>query len=134
MSLGTITDIIAGESVQVEILASATAANGVPTGTAGVDINSLRIRGEIPLTIRCGVVSTAGSGVMQVTLKVWLKTAAGWVVAKSLNSGSAIDETSANSIAYSEDVPIIAASRIYMEIVAISGTNTAVTGYAWVQG
>jgi hypothetical protein len=29
---------------------------------------------------------------------------------------------------------VIACSRIYMEIAAIAGTNTAVTGYAWVQG
>jgi len=86
------------------------------------------------LIIRCGAISTAGSGTMTVALKVWLKTPAGWMVAKALNSGSNIAETSADSIAYSEDVTVIPAQRIYMEITGIAGTGTAVTGYAWVQG
>lgn len=133
MALGTETDIIAGESKQVEILASAIATNGAPTSNAGVEINALRIKGAIPSTVRCGCVSTAGSATMTATLKVWFKTPAGWIVAKSLNAGSAIAETSADSIAYSEDVAVIAASRIYMEIVAIGGTSTAITGYAWLQ-
>jgi hypothetical protein len=134
VALGDVTDIVAGESKQIEILASAIATNGAPSANSGVEINALRIRGEIPVIIRCGCVSTAGSGTMTVALKVWMKTAAGWVVAKSLNGGSNIAETSADSIAYSEDVTVIACSRIYMEIAAIAGTNTAVTGYAWVQG
>ena len=136
MGLGTETDIIFGESKQVEILASAVATNSAPSGTVGADLNLFRVnRGSpLPLSIRVGCVSTAGSGTMTVTLRVWLKTPAGWVVAKSLNSGSAIAETSADSLAYSEEVSLLPATRIYMEIVAIGGSSTAVTGYAWIQG
>jgi hypothetical protein len=141
MALGTETEIVSGQSYAVEILASATAANGVPTGTAGVSINQLANFGRIPSFLRCAVVSTAGSGTMTVTIRVWMRLGSlGWVVAAPFNAAStapqaavAIAETSADSIAYSEVVELSdVADRIYMEIVAIAGTATAVTGYALV--
>jgi len=139
MALGTVTDTINGQSFIVELLASATVANGIPSGaSAGIETNLLRVSNKLPDKIRVGVKSTAGSGTMTVTLRVWLRAGAIWFRAKDLNASSAapstavaIAETSADAIQYSEEVcGISGADRIYLEIVAIAGTSTAVTGYA----
>jgi hypothetical protein len=138
MALGDKTDTIAGDSFVVELLASVTAANGIPSGTAGISTNDLRVKGKIPPRIRVGVRSTAGSGTMTVTLRVWQRSGTIWFRAKDLNASSAaphtavaIAETSADAIQYSEDVDVIAgADRLFLEVVAIAGTATAVTGYA----
>ena len=139
MALGTETDTIDGQSYVVELLASATAANGIPSGaSAGISVNQLMNFGKVPDKIRVGVASTAGSGTMTVTLRVWLYAGGVWFRAKDLNASStaphtavAIPETSTDAIQYSEEVSGVAgAGRIYLEIVAIAGTATAVTGYA----
>ena len=139
MALGDITDTIAGESFVVELLASASAANGIPsTSTAGIDVSLLRHLGSLPDKIRVGAKSTAGSGTMTVTLRVWGRAGAVWFRLKDLAASSAapstvvaIAETSADAIQYSEEVSGIAScERLYLEIVAIAGTLTAVTGYA----
>lgn len=140
MALEDKVDTIAGQSYTIELLASATAANGIPSSaTAGIDLNLLnRHSGFIPNKIRVGVNSTAGSGVMTVTLRLWGYAGGVWFRLKDLNASSAaphaavaIPETSADSIKYSEEVSSIGGcSRLYLEIVAIAGTLTAVTGYA----
>lgn len=138
MALSAKVDTIAGDSYTIELLASADAANGIPTGTAGIDCNLLRLKGEIPDKIRVGANSTAGSGTMTVTLRVWGRAGAIWFRLKDLNASSAaphtavaIPETSTDSIKYSEEVSGIAGcDRLYLEIVAIAGTATAITGYA----
>lgn len=139
MALGTVTDTIVGESFVVELLASAIAANGIPSGaSAGIDASLLRKLGKMPDKIRVGVASTAGSAVMTVTLRLWGRAGAVWFRLKDLAASSAapatavaIAETSADAIQYSEEVSGIAGcERLYLEIVAIAGTNTAVTGYA----
>lgn len=77
---------------------------------------------------------------MTVTLRVWFRfgSTIGWMVGKAIEASSAtpqtsvaIAETTADAIAYTAivDVPS-AADRIYLEVVAIAGTSTAVTGYA----
>lgn len=134
MAIGDVTQTISGQSCMVEILASATATNGAPSGaTAGCDINALNPYGLVPTTARVGVVSTAGSGTMTVTLRLWGYMGGMWVVLKSLNNGSAIAETGTDSIAYSEEVSTIhVCARLYLEITAIAGTSTAVTGYVWI--
>lgn len=141
MALGDITQIIQGTSYKVEILASRTTTNGAPSGaSAGVEIEKLGRLGRVPEFLRVGVVSTAGSGTMTVTLRVWFYDGSAWSVAKPLAAAStapqtavAIAETSADSIAYSEVIDCLGvATRIYMEVVAIAGTSTAVTGYAYV--
>lgn len=139
MALGDVTDTD-GESFVVEMLASAIAANGIPTSTAGIATNLLRSQdnGRIPDKIRVGVNSTAGTGTMTVTLRVWGRAGAIWFRLKDLNASSAaphtavaISETSADAIQYSEEVSGIAGcDRLYLEIIAIAGTSTAVTGYA----
>lgn len=138
MALGDITNTIADESFIVELLASVTAANGIPTGTAGIDLSALRRIKKIPDKIRVGCVSTAGSGTMTVTLRVWGRAGALWWRLKDLNASSAaphtavaIPETSADSIKYSEEVSgLTGCDRLFLEVVAIAGTATAVTGYA----
>lgn len=142
MALGDVTAIIAGRSFAVELLASAIAANGAPAAAAGIDIQQLGSSGRIPRQIRVGIKSTAGSGVMTVTLRVWLRfgAAIGWMVAKALAAADsapqtavAIAETGNDTIGYAEPVDLVdGADRIYLEIVAIAGTSTAVTGFALV--
>jgi hypothetical protein len=135
MALEAKTDTIAGSSYVIELLASATAANGIPSGaSAGISCNTIGFKNSI----RVGVKSTAGSGTMTVTLRVWGRAGAIWFRLKDLNASStapstavAIAETSADAIQYSECVDgISGCDRIYLEIVAIAGTSTAVTGYA----
>lgn len=142
MALGDVTVILADKSHAVEILASATAANGIPSGSNGVETNALRERNRAPDRIRVGIKSTAGSAVMTVSLRVWFRFGAtvGWMVGKAIEASSAtpqtavaIAETTADAIAYTESVELpAAADRIYLEIVAIGGTATAVTGFALV--
>lgn len=140
MALGDVTQIIPGTAYAVEILASATATNGLPSGSSGVEMNLLKGLGAAPDAFRIGIKSTAGSGTMTVTLRVWFRfgSTIGWMVGKAIEASSAtpqtsvaIAETTADAIAYTAivDVPS-AADRIYLEVVAIAGTSTAVTGYA----
>lgn len=139
MALGTKTTTISGASFVIELLASATAANGIPSGAAaGIEINSLALNGKVPDKIRVGINSTAGSGTMTATLRVWGRAGAIWFRLKDLNASSAtpstaaaIAETSADAIQYSEEVSgVSGCDRLYLELVAIAGTATAVTGYA----
>ncbi len=138
MTLAAVTDTVANQSFVVELLASVIAANGIPTTTAGISTNSLKILGKVPDKIRVGVASTAGSATMLVALRVWLRAGGIWFRAKDLNASSAaphtavsIPETSADAIQYSEEVSGIAgADRLFLEVVSIGGTSTAVTGYA----
>ena len=134
MALGDVTQTVSGQSCMVEILASATATNGAPSGaSAGVEINALNAYGAVPTTARFGCVSTAGSGTMTVALRLWGYMGGKWAVLKALNGGSNIAETGTDTIGYSEEVTTIhVCSRLYLEITAIAGTSTAVTGYAWI--
>lgn len=136
-ALGDKTDIVAGDAFAIEVLASATATNGAPSGAAGIDANMLRIRGALPKNIRVTALSTAGSGTMTVSLRLWHRLGAlGWVTTQALNASSAaphlavaIPETGTDTIGFSERVETVeAADRYYLEIVAIAGTSTAVRG------
>lgn len=141
MAVGDVTTVVDQTAFVFELMASTTAATVAPTlSTDGLSLNDVRGRiGTVPEFLRCAVKSTAGSGVMTVTVQVWLRLGAlGWVVARPFNAAStapqtpvAIAETSTDSIAYSEVVDIPgSADRIYMQVTAIAGTATAVTGYA----
>lgn len=130
MALGDVTNL--GGRYAIELLASIDAANGAPSANAGLSADTVRaLLGNLPDTMRVGIKSTAGSGTMTVTLKLWMKLgAAGWFVAKALNGGSAIAETGTDTIGYSEEVSTLgAADRYYLEVVSIAGTGTAVTGH-----
>jgi hypothetical protein len=138
MTLGAKVDTVANDSFTIELLASTDATNGAPSGAAGININDLRIGGRVPDKIRIGIKSTAGSGTMTVTLRLWARCGGDWLVHHSFaasptapQTAVAIAETSADAIAYSEIVSGLGrASRVYLEVVAIAGTATAVTGYA----
>lgn len=145
MALGDVTTI-EGDLIAIELLASATATNSAPaSATAGLSMDAVlgAFGGKIPDDISLVVTSTAGSGTMTVTLRLWQKfgtlgsqangtwcpagvgTDAGKGV---LNAGSAIGEVSADLIRHCEPVFLSAhAQRLYVEITAIGGTNTAIT-------
>lgn len=147
MALGDITTIESNLRA-IEVLASATATNSPPaSATAGVSIEAVRsaFGGAIPEILNVLVVSTAGSGTMDVTIKVWLMygtlaslSNGAWAPGGTgtgstkgvINGGVAIDESGANIIRHQEPVfGLHQASRVYFEIVAINGTSTAVTGF-----
>lgn len=127
----------------IQLLDDATAVNGAPS--AASDGVALPQRwGEAVALAR----STAGSGTMSVTLKLWVYwegsadgsgDAVGWYPLGTdataadkgkLNEGNAIDETGTDLIAHVERVVgLNAFTRAYMEVVAISGTATAIS--AW---
>jgi len=138
MAIGDTTTPGDGNTAYIELLASATATNGAPSGaSAGMSCDFLRKFGEIPAACSILIKSTAGSGVMTATLKLWGYDGATWypvgVGADStkgeLNAAAAIGETSADSIRHSEvfNYPGLWV-RLYLEILAIGGTNTAITG------
>lgn len=146
MAIGDVTTI-EGDLVAIELLASATATNSAPaSATAGLSLDDVKAAfGAIPDDISLVVTSTAGSGTMSVTLRLWQKfgtlgsqTNGTWCPAGVgtdsgkgvLNNGAAIGEVSANQIRHCEPVSLSAhAQRLYLEITAIGGTSTAVT--AW---
>ncbi len=119
-----------------QLLSAATATNSAPSGNrAGIALNGSFDRGTIALK------STAGSGTMDVTLKLWgyVDALAAWVPLGThatdanrgrLNGAVAIGEVVANSLEFAELVDGLSTfSRLYLEIVAINGTSTAVS--AW---
>lgn len=81
-------------------------------------------------TMKACVWSTAGSGVMVITVAIWgwLPAPQKWFLIKTLNAGAAIPETDADRIAYSEDVSGFAPfTRFYAQLTAIGGTATAIS-------
>jgi hypothetical protein len=140
MALGDVTE--RGYNKTIELLASATATNSAPaSATAGIDMNSALTGSRMPPAAGILIKSTAGSGTMTVTLKLWAynTAAAVWApcgtgsdgTAKGiLNEGSAITEISADLIRHFEVVNLPAVfDRLYLEITAIGGTSTAITAY-----
>lgn len=139
MAVGDTTDY--GWNRSVELLASATATNSAPSGaTAGLDVNLLRplSGGKIPQTVTLLIYSTAGSGTMTVTCRLWgyhakpaiwfplgIGTASGKGV---VNDGAAIAEDEADTLRHAEPLDLPSHfTRLYLEIEAIGGTSTAVT-------
>lgn len=139
-ALGDVTTI-SGEVKVVEILASATATNSPPTNNAGIAVNDLSLYGMAPEEGVLAIASTAGSGTMTATFRLWGKLPVGggiWVplgpgadaTKGTLNTGSAIGETGTDTLRHSEVVEHLGMfDRLYVEITAIGGTSTAVT--AW---
>lgn len=126
----------------IQMLTAATATNSTPSGaSAGVAIKDLVVRGVLPETATVLVVSTAGSGTMTSTLRLWgyHEVSTAWVplgtgtdpaTTGTLNAGTALAEDEANSLRHCEPVTNIATfDRLYLEIVAIGGTATALS--AW---
>lgn len=134
----------------LQLLNAATATNSAPSGdTAGFALDR---GGNAGKPTQGGhrddlescvilVKSTAGSDTMTVTCKLWGydETAAAWfplgphataATKGVLNLGNALEETGANVIAHAEMVGNLNNfSRVYLEITAIGGTDTAIS--AW---
>jgi hypothetical protein len=131
MALGDVT-VIHSDAKAIELLASATAVNGAPAAAAGISADAVKqLLGLIPKKLRVALRSTAGSGVMTVTARLWQRLGAlGWVPSESLNAGAAIAEAGTDLLAHSDEFDTLeGADRFYLEITAIGGTATAVTGY-----
>ena len=125
-------------SAFMTLLTAATATTSAPTsGSDGVAFVRNPIaadHGARPLRPR----STAGSGTMTCTLKLWGYTPAdGWsplgthataATKGILNAGSAIDETAADEIDHAEVIlGLQQFTRLAAQVTAIGGTSTAVT-------
>jgi hypothetical protein len=142
MALGTVTT--SGDHITIELLASATATNSPPSGasaglavTAIADANQFGIPRNVSLILR----STAGSDTMTVSGRLWVYDGTAWSAPGTggdstkgmLNNGATIGETGSNTIRHVEPVDLLEHfQRLYLELVTIGGTDTAVTGYlAW---
>jgi hypothetical protein len=137
----------------VTILSARTTTNSAPSGaTAGVQIrktsSSTAGRG-LSAAQRALILikSTAGSGTMTATVKLWgyisagsgdaANPAAGWYPLGTsstaankgiVNEQSAMGETTADGIAHAEVLENIAPfDRLYAEVTAIGGTSTAIS-------
>lgn len=132
--------------MHLKLLTAVTAVNSPPSGaTAGHSLN-----GDQPgLAFGHGwrkanngnvlVRSTAGSGTMTVTLRMWAYSASSGVwhplgsdatesLRGLLNVKSAIDEDGADTITHAEPISGLSGfSRLYCEVTVISGTSTAIS-------
>lgn len=120
---------------QIQLLDAATATSAVPSAaTDGVKLPGLTDLATLFLH------STAGSGTMTVTCRLWgynavlgkwyplgTGTASGKGV---INAGAAIDEDIADTIRHCEVVTSLhRIDRVYLQVTAIGGTSTAVSAY-----
>ena len=127
----------------ITLLTSATATNSAPAGgSAGASTNGLKVGGNVPDTCSIFVKSTAGSGTMTVTIKIFgyvgaspisgswfpLGTHATAATRGILNEGNAIDEVVPNGLRHVEPISYVGTfDRLYAEVTAIGGTATAVS-------
>jgi hypothetical protein len=132
--------------MQIQLLSEVTAANGVPTAaTDGSELWGSFERGKPQNEAVLAIHSTAGSGTMTATLKLWgyLKSTGVWYPMGTeataankglINAGSAVPEGPiADAIRHSELViGFVHFDRIYLEVTAIGGTATAIS--AWLIG
>lgn len=142
MANGDVT--VSGNKRSIQLLTAATATNSPPSGaSAGVAIGQDAFDGGAPAYGTFFIASTAGSATMTVTLRLWgyNATAAVWAPCGTgtaalkgvLNGGAAIAEDAsigADLLRHTEVVGVPwSFDRIYLEILAIGGTSTAVS--AW---
>jgi len=121
---------MAQEHYLKKLLDEVTATNSAPT--AATDGVSLHNNDEAILM----VASTAGSGTMTVTVKLWAYSTAisEWMPLGIgpnngvINGGNALAESSADAIAHTEPIDgLFAFDRLYAEVTAIGGTATAIS-------
>jgi hypothetical protein len=127
--------------VSLSLLVAATATNSPPSGSsAGVALSNLDQhigKGRPISAASIRIWSSAGSGTMTVTCKLWgydsiaskwFPCGVGGATTKgTLNEGNAIDETTADAIFHSEPVYQVSDfERLYVEITAIGGSSTAI--------
>lgn len=140
MAIGDVTDYPDGSAKAIVLLAAVTAANSPPSGaSAGLDMIALQnLYGYMPEEVTLIVRSTAGSDTMTATCRLWAYQpgAADWfpigpgtaALKGTINQQAAIEETAADELRHQEvlDMAQILGSRLYLEVVSIGGTSTAV--------
>jgi hypothetical protein len=139
MPVGDITPSSDGRAIAVLLLDTTTAANGQPSGAVGLAMSAFTdVFGPfgMPTDLTLELASTAGSGVMTVTGRLWGRSIAGiWsplgIGADStkgvIDAGSTIGETVTDAIRHAETVSLPGHfERLYFEVVNIGGTSTAV--------
>src|SRR3990172_3725165 len=125
----------------VQLLNAATATNGAPSlSSHGFALQtpaaSVNIAGDKGLLL---VHSTAGSDTMAVTIRLWgyLAISAAWhplgpggaSTKEIINNGNSCPETGTDTVAHAEVVGGLEnLQRLYAEITAITGTDTAISG------
>lgn len=149
MALGTVT-VKSNAKREICLLEAVTAANGVPSGaSAGVACYPTSLMGPSDegacYSGRSAreasiVVKGVGTGTVTMTLRLWgyLAVAGVWVPLGTgadadkgkLNGGAAIGEVATDVALHAEPVVMVGDfDRLYLEVVAIGGTGTAVS--AW---
>lgn len=140
--------------MKLKILSAATATNSAPSGnSAGFPLRrgaAGQAQGEgladdVDSAV-LQVASTAGSGTMTVTLKLWgySSVTGGWhpfgthatdATRGIINEGNAIGEVATDLLRHAEMVAgLTAFERIYLEVTAIGGTATAVSAWLVARG
>jgi hypothetical protein len=132
-------------ALEVQLLADATGAAGTSSATAGT-VPSLATHGVAiaadPMTEYVLMLfSTAGSGVMTGTFRVWgyhptpnkwfpLGTSSTEANRGVLNEQNAVDEDGADILIHAEPLASISAfTRLYIQITTIGGVGTTVSAY-----
>jgi len=142
MALGDVTTYPDGSTKSIVLLASVTATNSPPSGAAaGLAISDIsNLFNFMPSEAGLLLYSTAGSGTMTCTARLWgyhpigdgmwFPLGTGSASTKgTINAASTLDETAADKLRHLEPLALlgVAGSRLYLEITAIGGTSTAVT-------
>lgn len=113
------------------------AANGAPSGSAGIDCNDIRRvnGGSLPRSASVYVYETAGSGTLSISyLRMWARdpvddkwcpTGPGADADKGkLNDEQSLGETGTNELRHVEEIDLPAhAKRLYLELGTIGGTT-----------
>lgn len=111
------------------LLASGTTASAAPATLTDATLGAAIPMGGAANEVTICVQSTAGSGVMTATLKVWgFQPELGrWFDLGQMNGGSPLEESKADTLSWAQVLQgACAFSRLYIEIVALGGTNTAI--------
>lgn len=123
----------------IRLVDAATATNSPPSGSsAGVDLSGIATTFDALEHTVIVVRSTAGSGTMTTTVRLWGYESIGgnWTpmgpgadaTKGTINAGSAMGETQSDQIDHSETLDWFGPfDRVYAEITAIGGTSTAIT-------
>jgi hypothetical protein len=140
MPVGDITPYASGRAISVLLLDSTSAANGPPSlVTDGLSMQNVAdVTGSMPDNCKVELWSTAGSGVMTATGRLWgYSPNSGWSPVGTgpdaskglLNGGLALGETSADSVKHSELLNNPGHfERLYLELTGVNGTfKSAVT-------
>ena len=141
MAIGATYEYGDGHTMSICLLASTIATNSPPTGaTDGLSLDAVyRLFNFMPSEAGLLLYSTAGSGTMTCTARLWgyhpgpaawfpLGTGAD-ATKGTINAATATGESGTDVIRHCEPMALlgVAGSRLYLEITAIGGTETAVT-------